>query len=713
MGAPHAVPGHAGIFDVARRAGVSASTVSRSLRGSAKVSAHTRERVLRAAAELHYVPSPAASRLASGRTHAVGVIVPFATRWFFSEVLTGVEGALRDAGYDLLLYNVGDPAGRVRFFATMPLHRRVDAVLAVASSLDPAEQDALRALRVPLAVVGGPIAGFSRVGVDDRAGAVMAVRHLLLLGHRDIVMISGEPADPVGRATTAARRAGFETALAEAGIDGGPDRVVPELWGVGGGMRAVEQLLTGRTLPTAIFAESDEMALERSRCCAGPGSTCPGGSRWSASTTTRWRRPVTSPRSPSRPAGRASSPPAGCWPCWPGASRTSRSTWSCRPDWWSAGRPGRRRWRSGLATLSHSIRHMVDIRPPSGLPAEQLRQLVDTIGPLARARLGALEGEAFLARLEHVHPDVVEPLEILYGTRTDTAGLVRELVGAALDAAAVRPWPLRVLDRRREVDPTWFQRAGMVGYACYADRFAGTLAGVRERLDYLAELGVTYLHLMPLLGRRTGRQRRRVRGDRLRRGRPAAGHDGRPGGARGRPARPRHGAVRRPGAQPHRRASTGGPAGRRPASPRTRTSTWYSRTGRSPTRTNATLPEVFPDTAPGSFTHVPEIGGWVWTTFHDYQWDLDYTNPAVFAAMLRTMLELANHGVDVLRLDAVAVPVEADRHGLPEPARGAPAGPGVPGADPTRRARRAVQGGGDRRPGDARAVSRRARPLSA
>ena len=210
MGAPHAVPGHAGIFDVARRAGVSASTVSRSLRGSSKVSEHTRERVLRAAAELHYVPSPAASRLASGRTHAVGVIVPFATRWFFSEVLTGVEGALREEGYDLLLYNVGDAAGRTRFFATMPLRRRVDAVLAVASSLDAAEQDALRSLQVPLAVVGGPVPGFSRVGVDDRAGAVMAVRHLVLLGHRDIVMISGAPDDPVGRTTTAARRAGFE-----------------------------------------------------------------------------------------------------------------------------------------------------------------------------------------------------------------------------------------------------------------------------------------------------------------------------------------------------------------------------------------------------------------------------------------------------------------------------------------------------------------------
>ena len=205
----------AGILDVARRAGVSPSTVSRSLRGSAKVSERTRERVLRAAAELEYVPSPAASRLASGRTHAVGVIVPFATRWFFSEVLTGVEGPLREAGYDLLLYNVGDPGGRDRFFGTMPLRRRVDAVLAVASSLDPVEQEALLALGVPLAVVGGPVQGFTRVGVDDRAGAVMAVRHLVLLGHRDLVMICGEPAEPGGGG--APRRTG-------AGSGAGPAR---------------------------------------------------------------------------------------------------------------------------------------------------------------------------------------------------------------------------------------------------------------------------------------------------------------------------------------------------------------------------------------------------------------------------------------------------------------------------------------------------------
>jgi amylosucrase len=294
---------------------------------------------------------------------------------------------------------------------------------------------------------------------------------------------------------------------------------------------------------------------------------------------------------------------------------------------------------------------MVD-RSSSGHPAALLRQLVDATGPLARARLGALEGEAFLARLEQVHLDVVEPLQALYGTRTDTAALVRELVGVALDAAAVRPWPLRVLDRRREVDPAWFQRAGMVGYACYADRFGGTLTGVRDELDYLVELGVTYLHLMPLLATRPGAND----------GGYAVADYGAVDARLGTMAdlealaadlRSRGIAlcvdlVLNHTAKEHawaRRAAAGDPAYR---------DFYFVFPDRSgPDAYERTLPEVFPDTAPGSFTLVPEMGGWVWTTFNDYQWDLDYTNPAVFTAMLRTMLELANHGIDVLRLDAV------------------------------------------------------------
>ena len=115
--------------EVAQRAGVSTATVSRALRGLPRVSGRTRDRVLAAAAELGYVVSPAASSLASGRTGTVGVIVPYVERWFYSRVIAAVERVLREAGITMLLYNIGDDEGRVRFFTELPLRRRVDAVL--------------------------------------------------------------------------------------------------------------------------------------------------------------------------------------------------------------------------------------------------------------------------------------------------------------------------------------------------------------------------------------------------------------------------------------------------------------------------------------------------------------------------------------------------------------------------------------------------------
>ena len=116
-----------------------------------------------------------------------------------------------------------------------------------------------------------------------------------------------------------------------------------------------------------------------------------------------------------------------------------------------------------------------------------------------RKRLGPQEADAFLARLEHLSFDIAEPPEQVYGGVADMTGFVTELVLDALEAAAERPTALRLLDRRREIDPAWFQRSRMVGYVCYADRFAGSLPGVRRHLEYPTELGVTYLHLMPLL----------------------------------------------------------------------------------------------------------------------------------------------------------------------------------------------------------------------
>jgi amylosucrase len=268
----------------------------------------------------------------------------------------------------------------------------------------------------------------------------------------------------------------------------------------------------------------------------------------------------------------------------------------------------------------------------------------------ARARLGLAEADAFLTRLEQLSFDIGEPLSVVYGGVEDPEKLATQLVLDALNAAVQRPAPLRLLDRRREIDPAWFQRSRMIGYVCYADRFAGSLAGVRQHLDYLADLGVTYLHLMPLLRPREGENDggyavadygavdppigtmadlQALAGDLRERGmvlcidlvlnHTAAEHEW------------------------ARKALAGEPGYREMYL------IYPDRT--EPDAFERTLPDVFPDTAPGSFTQIPGLG-WVWTSFHEYQWDLNYANPAVFRAMLGIMLALANRGIDVLRLDA-------------------------------------------------------------
>jgi LacI family repressor for deo operon, udp, cdd, tsx, nupC, and nupG len=265
--------GHVSMADVALRAGVSTATVSRSLRGSA-VAPETRERVLQAARELRYVPSPAASQLASGRTGTVGVVVPFAARWFFSEVIAGAESVLRPAGLDLLLYDIGNAQARKRFFELLPLRRRVDAALVVASSLTDAQQDHLRGLGIPLCVLGSRLEGSPSVRIDDvRAGAV-AARHLVGLGHQRLAMIGGDPDDPVGTATTARRREGFVSVLEEFGLDA--SLVVSEAWGSAGGARGMARLLSDTVAPTAVFAESDEIALGALRTLRAAGRSVPG-----------------------------------------------------------------------------------------------------------------------------------------------------------------------------------------------------------------------------------------------------------------------------------------------------------------------------------------------------------------------------------------------------------------------------------------------------
>lgn len=250
------------IKDVARSVGVSTATVSRALRGLPRVSDETRDRVLKAAADLDYVASPSAAGLASGQTMAVGVVVPFVTRWFYAGVVQGAERLLREAGYDLLLYNLGgDREARRRLFLTHLLRKRVDAVLVL--SLTPTDDEiaALNSLDRPVAVVGASVPGWGGVRIDDDATARIAMRHLVDLGHERIGFIGGSLEDQLDFHAPLDRRQGYRGAMRDAGL-----RVEPSWEAVGdftvrGGLAAMRLLLEADPRPTAVFAASDEMAV--------------------------------------------------------------------------------------------------------------------------------------------------------------------------------------------------------------------------------------------------------------------------------------------------------------------------------------------------------------------------------------------------------------------------------------------------------------------
>jgi LacI family transcriptional regulator, repressor for deo operon, udp, cdd, tsx, nupC, and nupG len=264
----------AGIEDVAARAGVSTATVSRALRGLPNVSAPTRQRVLAAARDLDYVASANASGLASGRTSTVGVVSPYICRWFFGQVISGAETVLRDAGFDVVLYSVGGDERRARFFSELP-RRRVDAVMVLTIPLNDAEVAALAGLGIPVTTVGCSAAGFPSVRIDDVAGAMTAVNHLLALGHRRIAMIAGGGIEPAHFTTPEDRRTGYVKALSQFGLDLVPAWDVDGGYTAEGGEHAMAQILAQPLLPTAVFAQSDEMAMGALRAIRKVGLRCP------------------------------------------------------------------------------------------------------------------------------------------------------------------------------------------------------------------------------------------------------------------------------------------------------------------------------------------------------------------------------------------------------------------------------------------------------
>jgi LacI family transcriptional regulator len=243
---------------VAERAGVSPSTVSRILNGTAVVSDDKRAAVDQAIAELGYVPNPVARGLAGGRTMSVGVLTQAIDSPFYGAALRGIEDALAPAGYSPLFTSGHWHAEQEMRAIEVLRSRRVDGLIVLEGRLSDV---ALRSLarQLPVVVTGRDLraANLCSLSFDNFEGARLATQHLLALGHRRIAFIAGDPRHP----DAAERRRGFHAALAAAGVPPDPALELPGEYHEESGVQAVERLFSSGRPYTAIFAANDQMAL--------------------------------------------------------------------------------------------------------------------------------------------------------------------------------------------------------------------------------------------------------------------------------------------------------------------------------------------------------------------------------------------------------------------------------------------------------------------
>ena len=288
-----------------------------------------------------------------------------------------------------------------------------------------------------------------------------------------------------------------------------------------------------------------------------------------------------------------------------------------------------------LAALPHELR-------------DQAAQRLAQHGPVLERLLAGLYGG---------------PSSVLRGDAGDVGGAGLSEAGfeawfgelmASLGALyAARPAALRALDAQRAAQPDWFLSQNMLGYCTYVQHFGGDLNGVAQRIPYLQQMGVSYLHLLPFLRARAGENDGGFAVSSFDEVEPALGSNA---DLEALTAQLRAAGISLCSdlilnhvADDHAWAQAA-----KAGNPRARAMFLCFPDRSMPDRYERTLGQVFPQVAPGNFTYVEAMQGWVWSTFYPYQWDLNYANPAVFAEMAATLLRLANRGIEVFRLDSTA-----------------------------------------------------------
>jgi amylosucrase len=297
--------------------------------------------------------------------------------------------------------------------------------------------------------------------------------------------------------------------------------------------------------------------------------------------------------------------------------------------------------------------------PSSPITAHQARRSMERLRPRLETTFFDYIQEnpqdwwAFSQRLDQHFERLFGILVQVYGSQYDFFYQLEALLHLLAQSWIDRPADLKQLDEQREAAPDWFQSHRMLGGVCYVDLFAGDLSGICKRIPYFKELGLTYLHLMPLFRAPEGENDGGYAISSYREVNPALGTMQQLSDLAA--------ALRQEGislvvdfvfnhtAHEHEWALKA-----RAGDPDYQEFYLMFPNRLMPDAYERTLREIFPDEHPGAFTYFPDIDRWVWTTFHSYQWDLNYANPEVFNRMAGELLFLANAGIEVIRLDAVA-----------------------------------------------------------
>ena len=243
---------------VAQLAGVSPSTVSRILNGTAVVSDEKKQAVNAAITELGFVPNPVARSLAGGRSFSVGVITQAIDSPFYGAALRGIEEVLDPAGYSPLFVSGHWDADKEARCIEVLRSRRVDGIIVLTGRLsDQALKTCAKSL--PVVVTGRTVKapGLFALNFDNFEGGRLATQHLIALGHKHIAFIAGAPGHP----DSDERLRGYQAALQSAHIAYNPALTVTGLYHEGSGLDAANQLMKGGQPFTAIFVANDQMAL--------------------------------------------------------------------------------------------------------------------------------------------------------------------------------------------------------------------------------------------------------------------------------------------------------------------------------------------------------------------------------------------------------------------------------------------------------------------